>query len=132
MKQLPPQGSSLEEVMDRLRSLQVNDGVPFNTGQIRGWSLEVCGRPFESATPGMKLRGVAKGAGGGAVVTWWPYPGLTSYRVYRSTSLQPRGDFAEVTTSDDDPSDTRFDDAGAEPVVYWLVTGVGPAGEGPR
>ena len=36
MKQLPPQGSSLEEVMDRLRSLQVNDGDYHNA---RTWGL---------------------------------------------------------------------------------------------
>ena len=36
MKQLPPQGSSLEDVMDRLRSLQVNDGDYHNA---RTWGL---------------------------------------------------------------------------------------------
>lgn len=113
-------------------TLQVNDGTPFNTGTLRGWSLEACGRPFEATTPEMKLRDVAKGSGDATVLTWWRYPGLTSYRVYRSTSLQPRGAFTDVTAADDDATDATFSDATAAPVVYWLVTGVGPAGEGAR
>lgn len=109
-------------------SLKVNDGVPTNTGTIRNWSIEVCGRPFEAATPAMKIREVARN-GAGATVTWWPYPGLTSYRVYRSST--PGGTFIDSTASDPNAADTRFDDPQAG-TFYYLVSGVGPAGEGPK
>jgi subtilisin-like proprotein convertase family protein len=111
--------------------LRVEDGVPSNTGSLRNWSLRVCGRPFETGTPETKLREFTKDAQDVAM-TWWPYPGLTSYRVYRSTSPQDRAQFVDVTAGDADPTDTRF----AEPLegesFFYLITGVGPNGEGPR
>ncbi len=112
-------------------TLQVNDGVPFNTGSLSGWSVRACGRPFEAATPEMRLREVAR-TPGGARLSWWPYPGMTSYRVYRSTAPVPRASFVDVTGEDTNPADTAFEDATAAPLVLWLVTGVGPAGEGPK
>ncbi len=112
-------------------TLEVRDGVPYNTGALSGWSLRVCGRPFESSTPEMKIRDVARTAAGTSV-TWWPYPGLASYRVYRATEPGPRAGFTDVTPFDPDATDTAFEDDTDAPLVLWLVTGVGPAGEGPR
>jgi len=94
--------------------------------------LRLCGRPFEAAVPALRFRDVARDGAAGAVVTWWPYPGLTSYRVYRSTSLAERAAFTDVTGEDTDPTDTRFADATEAPLVLWLVSGVGSTGEGPR
>ncbi|HEX6852806.1 MAG TPA: M14 family zinc carboxypeptidase [Candidatus Polarisedimenticolaceae bacterium] len=111
--------------------LEVNDGVPSNTGQLRGWSVEICGRPFEASTPEMKFRSVARDASG-ATFAWWSYPGLTGYRVYRSTSPANRAAFADVSSEDLDASPTAFRDAASGPVLYYLVSGVGPAGEGTR
>lgn len=111
-------------------TLRVNDGVPANTGTLRGWSIEVCGRPFEATTPEMKLRDVAR-SGSGAILTWWPYPGMTSYRVYRSPSPGDRASFVDVTASDPSAADTTYTDPTAG-TFYYLVTGVGPQGEGPR
>ncbi len=112
-------------------TLRVHDAVPYNTGTLNGWSLEVCGRPFEASAPEMRLSEVWKEAGK-VVLTWWPYPGLTSYRVYRSTTPASPASFTDVTSEDPSPADTRFDDASAAPILFWLVSGVGPSGEGPR
>jgi subtilisin-like proprotein convertase family protein len=112
-------------------TLEVRDGVPFNTGALSGWSVRVCGRPFEAATPEMRIRDVTRNETGTSV-SWWPYPGLASYRVYRATELGPRGGFSDVTASDANVTDTVFEDDTDAPLVLWLVTGVGPAGEGPR
>ncbi len=111
--------------------LRVTDGVPANTGTLDGWSLEVCGRPFEAQAPEMRLRDL-RNEPGKVALTWWTYPGMTSYRVYRSGTLVSRAEFVDVTSEDPDPGDTRFDDYTSSPILYWLVTGIGPAGEGPR
>ncbi|HKQ62363.1 MAG TPA: M14 family zinc carboxypeptidase [Candidatus Polarisedimenticolaceae bacterium] len=111
--------------------LRVNDGVPFNTGSIQSWSLEVCGRPFETAPPEMRLRDVTRAAGD-VQLEWWRYPGLVSYRVYRSHDASSAAAFVDVTSTDPDPGDTRFVDADAAPLVFWLVTGVSANGEGPK
>ena len=110
--------------------LEVTDGVPLNTGTLNGWSLEVCGRPFEAAVPRMRIAGVAKGTGGAIDVTWWPYPTASRYRVYASSDPRVPGSFADVTPLDADDTDTTFHDI-ASGDRYWLVSGVGPNGEGP-
>jgi carboxypeptidase D len=112
-------------------TLKVNDGVPQNTGTLNQWSLEVCGRPFEGSTPEMRFREMRREESK-TVLSWWPYPGTTSYRVYRSTMATGRADFADVTSQDPNTADTVFEDVSSAPVLYWLVTGVGAAGEGPR
>ena len=63
---------------------------------------------------------------------WWTYPGLTSYKVYRSTDPSQSAAFVDVTVEDGDPTDTLFDDASVAPISYFIVTGVGPNGEGPK
>jgi subtilisin-like proprotein convertase family protein len=112
-------------------TLEVRDGVPFNTGTLSAWSLRVCGRSFEATTPELKIRDVVR-TPTGVRLRWWPYPGLSSYTLYRSTVPGPRSGFVDVTGEDADPTDTVFDDATGAPLVMWLVTGTGPAGEGPR
>jgi len=112
--------------------LRVRDGVPANLGSLDDWSVEVCGRPFETSPPEMRIQDVRVVAGGGVRLEWWPYPGLETYRVYRSTDPSTSASFVDVTAEDLDPSDTVFDDATPAPVLYWLVTGEGPNGEGPK
>ncbi len=114
--------------------LRVEDGVPTNSGSLRNWSLKVCGRPFDPATPEIKLADFSK-VGTDLRMNWWAYPGLASYRVYRASSLQPRASFTDATGSDADPTDARFTETlEGDPgeTIYFLVTGVGPNGEGPR
>ncbi len=86
---------------------------------------------MESTTPEMRLRELV--AESEAVrLHWWPYPGLDSYRVYRATDPSDVGAFIDVTASDDDDTDTQFLDHGSDPLVFYIVTGVGPQGEGPK
>jgi carboxypeptidase D len=112
-------------------TLRVRDTVPANTGTLDGWSIEVCGRPFEASTPEMRFREFDKSPEA-VLLRWWPYPGLTSYRVFRSADPSVGGSFLDVTTEDPDNTDNVFEDHSTGERLYWLVSGVGPRGEGPR
>jgi carboxypeptidase D len=112
-------------------SLKVSDGVGGNIGTLDAWSLELCGRPFEATPPEMRFRRHWVEPNG-VVLEWWPYPGLDSYKVYRATDATSAGGFVDVTAEDDDNTDTLFIDASTEPLAFFLVTGVGPNGEGPQ
>ena len=112
-------------------TLRVEDGVPTNTGSLRNWSVKVCGRPFDPGTPEIKLGELSK-VGSDLVMSWWAYPGLTSYRVYRSPGPQPRAGFDDATSSDPDATDARFTEPLEGETAFFLITGVGPNGEGPR
>ncbi len=109
-------------------TLKVTDAVPANAGTLNNWSVEVCGRPFESRPPEMRLRAVTR-RGGTIVLDWWPYPGLTGYRVYRGTNPASAASFSDVTSSDPNPADTLFEDGTSAPLLMYLVTGVSPRGE---
>jgi hypothetical protein len=78
----------------------------------------------------LRIRDVARAVDGGADVSFWPYPNADHYKVYRSPDPRTAGSFADVTGEDADASDTTFHDTAAGD-VYWLVSGVGPGGEGP-
>ncbi len=110
--------------------LRVGDGVPGNSGSLDDWSAGICGRPFEASPPEMRLRDLIVEPDG-VLLTWWRYPGLDSYRVYRSTDPTSAASFVDVTAEDPDAADTAFKDTDASPALYWLVTGVGRGGEGP-
>ena len=110
-------------------TLRILDSVPANTGTLNSWQLQVCGRPFEASTPEMKLRAASR-SGDHGIFEWWPYPGLASYRVYRATSPSSAASFVNVTAEDPVVTDTLFEDSSTDPVVFFLVTGVGPQGEG--
>ena len=111
-------------------TLKVTDSVPANTGTLNNWTVEVCGRPFETRPPEMKLRSVTKTAGK-VVLDWWPYPGLTSYKVYRGTNPRTSASFTNVTATDPNAADTRFEDPAPGSAIYYIVTGVSPRGESP-
>jgi carboxypeptidase D len=127
------------ETFERLRgepsigtwTLRVGDEVPSNNGSLEAWSVTVCGRPFEASPPEMRLRDVSV-EDASVRLDWWPYPGLTEYRVYRSTDPSLPGSFVDVTAEDDRTDDTTFADDTVGDALYWLVTGIGPAGEGPK
>ena len=111
-------------------TLDVTDDVPGDDGALNAWSLEIDGRAAEALPPEMKFHR-AEVRPGATRFEWWPYPGLTSYRVYRSTDPSQPAAFADVTGEDGDPTDTVFDDVSVSPVSYFLVTGVSVNGEGP-
>jgi hypothetical protein len=102
-----------------------------DTGSLVAWSVEVCGWPVEASTPEMRLRDLAK-VPGGVELSWWSYPGILSYKVYRSQDASSPAAFVDVTVEDDDATDTRFTDTNNAPLTFFLVSGVGPGGEGPR
>jgi hypothetical protein len=79
----------------------------------------------------MRLRDVSVEPGG-TRLRWWPYPGMSSYRVYRSTDPSAAAAFLDVSAEDSDATDTLFLDPSAAPLLYYLVTAVGPQGEGPK
>ncbi|MBP7149088.1 MAG: proprotein convertase P-domain-containing protein [Acidobacteria bacterium] len=111
-------------------TLKVTDAVPANSGTLNSWKLEVCGRPLEARPPEMRLRSVTK-ADGTVALEWWPYPGLTSYRVYRGTDPASAASFADATSEDPNTTDTRFEDDSGLPIEFFIVTGVSPRGESP-
>jgi subtilisin-like proprotein convertase family protein len=112
-------------------SLEVRDGASGDQGSLQGFTLEICGRTLEATTPELRFRDVSADPGG-VELSWWPYPGLASYRVYRSTDPAAAAAFIDVTGEDDNSTDTVFDDGSVDPLVFFLVTGVGPQGEGPK
>jgi len=109
--------------------LSVHDQASGDTGTLEDWSLEIC--LVESTTPEMRLRDLDSKADG-VHLNWWPYPGLSGYRVYRSTDPSSAASFVDVTSMDDDDTDTFFLDNSAGVAAFYLVTGVGPRGEGPK
>ena len=78
----------------------------------------------------MKFRDVSAEPSG-VLLRWWPYPGLDSYMVYCATDPSSPAMFADVTGEDADDTDSSFLDTTALPLAYYLITGVGPQGEGP-
>ena len=58
--------------------------------------------------------------------------GLDSYNIYRSVDPASAAAFIDVTVEDGDATDTSFLDTSADPLVFYLVTGVGGQGEGPK
>jgi carboxypeptidase D len=111
--------------------LSVSDNAGSDTGTLNSWSLTYCGRAEEASTPEMRFR-LLTPESDGIHLTWWPYPGLDSYRVYRSSDPSSPAAFIDVTAEDGDPTDTFFLDNSANPLSCYLVTGVGPQGEGPK
>ena len=111
--------------------LEVRDMAGGDVGSLNSWTLEIRGRSVEAATPEMRFRDLAV-EGAGATLRWWIYPGLDSYRIYRATDPSSAAAFLDVTSGDPDPTDTLFTDASPDPLVFYLVTGVGPNGEGAK
>ena len=119
------------ELSSGIWSLEITDDAAGDDGLLNAWSLEIDGQPAEASPPEMKFRRSAD-LPGAVQFEWWPYPGMKSYRVYRSTDPSQAAAFTDITAQDGDPTDTVFDDASVEVVSYFLVTGVGANGEGPK
>lgn len=65
------------------------------------------------------------------VVSWYPDVIALQYTVYKSEDAKSANAFIEVTAEDPDPSDTTFLDRSTGSIVYFIITAVGPDGEGP-
>ena len=115
-------------------TLRVVDLVFSNGGTINDWSIEVEGRPTDSSTPELRFKEISYLGDDKVRLEWWAYPGLTGYRVYRSLDPSSFALFTDISGLDPNPADNRFDEAELlQPgeVMYFLVTGIGPGGEGP-
>ncbi|MCP3933745.1 MAG: hypothetical protein GY708_00080 [Actinomycetia bacterium] len=112
-------------------TLEISDEAGGDTGNLNAWSLDICEAVVEVATPQLLLRSVDMEPDG-ALLRWWPYPGLDSYKVYRSTQADSAVAFVDVTGEDGDATDTSFKDTSTDPLVFYLVTGVGSQGEGSK
>ncbi len=110
-------------------TLAINDYGNGDTGTLNSWSLEICAPP-PAGLPEMRLREV-RSEQSGVRLHWWPYPALDSYKVYRATDPSSPAQFVDVTGEDNDDTDTSFLDTTPLPLAYYLITGVGPQGEGP-
>ncbi len=112
-------------------TLEISDEAGGDTGSLNAWSLDICGAQLEGVPPQLLLRSVDVEPDG-TMLRWWPYPGLSSYRVYRSTQADSAPAFIDVTGEDGDATDTSFKDTSSDSLVFFLVTGVGSQGEGPK
>ncbi|MDH3626316.1 MAG: M14 family zinc carboxypeptidase [Acidobacteriota bacterium] len=112
-------------------TLSILDTAIGDGGDLNGWSLQITGRPAETTTPEMKFKEISRNSVN-TTLEWWPYPGITGYRVYRSSDPANVAAFVDVTGTDPNDTDTLFDDSGTDPLVFYLVTGMGPGGEGPK
>jgi len=119
------------EPADGLWQLEIRDMAGGDVGTLNNWTLQIAGRPVETTTPEMLFREVTRDESG-VTLRWWPYPGLDSYRVYRSIDPSAAAAFLDVTAEDPDATDTLFLDTSTEPALFYLVTGVGPNGEGAK
>jgi subtilisin-like proprotein convertase family protein len=111
--------------------MDIYDAAGGDTGMLNSWSLIICGQQPEEATPEMRFDDLEVEPDG-VMLRWWPYPGLTNYKVYRATDPSAVENFVDVTTEDGDDTDTQFKDTSAGDLTFYIVTGVGPQGEGPK
>jgi len=119
------------EPADGTWQLEAQDMSGGDVGTLNSWTLEIGGRSVETTTPEMRFRDLAVDETG-VTLRWWPYPGLDSYRIYRATDPSSAAAFLDVTAEDPDATDTLFTDTSPEPLMFYLVTGVGPNGEGAK
>ena len=49
----------------------------------------------------------------------------------RSTDPTSAGSFIDVTGEDQDSTDCIFNDSSGSPVLFWIIEGIGPDGDGP-
>jgi len=124
-----PLSDFIGEPADGTWQLEIRDMAGGDTGTLNSWTLQIGGQPQEATAPEMRFHAFERDPGGVAM-QWWSYPGLTSYRVYRSTDPSSAAAFVDVTAEDGNATDTAFVCTSTEPTLFYLVTGVGPNGEG--
>ena len=70
-------------------------------------------------------------SGGDALVSWKADVLALDYRVFRSADPSEAGSFQDVSAEDGDTTDNRFLDTSGGSLAAFIVTAVGPDGEGP-
>ena len=114
-------------------TLRVEDLEYGNTGSLTKFELRLTTRPFEDPIAAVPRLDVAKNGAGAAALSWWPVGGAARYVVRRAASPASAADFADITASDADPTDTSFVDAAspaAGSAFFYVVKAVGHLGEG--
>ena len=114
-------------------TLRVEDLEYGNTGSLTKFELRLTTRPFENPIAAVPRLDVAKNGAGAAALSWWPVGGATRYVVRRAASPSSAAGFADVASSDADPTDTSFVDAAspaAGSAFFYVVKAVGHLGEG--
>jgi len=65
------------------------------------------------------------------LLEWGTDPVCLDFRVWRSSDPHQAGSYVDVTMEDPDPSDASFLDTTGGSVLYWIIQGHGPDGDGP-
>jgi subtilisin-like proprotein convertase family protein len=91
---------------------------------------EICDR-HPCGVPGeVHLRSVTKDADD-ALLEWFTDPVCIEFTVWRSSDPTTQEAFEDVTVEDPDPTDTLFLDTSDGNLLYWIIVGRGPDGDGP-
>ena len=84
-----------------------------------------CGVPGE-----VSIISVSKDAGD-VILEWWDDPVCQDFMVWRSSDPSTSAAFDDVTSEDPDPVDYIFRDTSGGGLLYWIIQGSGPDGDGP-
>ncbi len=84
-----------------------------------------CGVPGE-----VRITSVSR-EGTNVVLSWWADPLALDYRVLRAGDPSRAENFQDVTVEDPDATDGEFRDGSTLPFAAFIVTAIGPDGEGP-
>jgi hypothetical protein len=119
----------------RFRWRLTTDGSVMRTGwwvdditvssHVESCDAHACGVPGE-----VQVTSVSKD-GGEVVLEWWDDPVCTEFRIWRSADPSDSGMFSDVTSEDPDPTDNLFRDGSPGDMLFWIIQGIGPDGDGP-
>jgi subtilisin-like proprotein convertase family protein len=91
---------------------------------------EICDRAPCGVPGEVQLRSVTK-SDEDVLVEWFGDPVCIEFTVWRSSDPSAQEVFQDVTAEDPDPTDTLFLDTSGGDLLYWIIVGRGPDGDGP-
>jgi subtilisin-like proprotein convertase family protein len=122
------------------KTIRVSWRLTCNEGEIRkGWWIddvtvysneELCDAFACGVPPEVLMTSMYKQSGD-VVMEWLYDPLCVSFRVWRSADPTVAGGYVEVTGEDPDPTDIQFVDTSNDDVLFWIIQGTGPDGDGP-
>jgi hypothetical protein len=65
------------------------------------------------------------------LIEWLSDPLCLDFKVWRTADPMQEATFVDVTAEDADPTDAKFLDTSGEPLLFWIIQGHGPDGNGP-